>query len=381
MIGEISILSKYFPVPFNQMFSDIFSPIPWFKTEYSQSRESFQHQQKRCQTLGDTMSLSYTHPMLSPSKEPLATDVFWIGPKESNRVIVLISGTHGIEGYAGSAIQSFLLSLIGNGDLRLPQDTALLFIHALNPWGMAWHRRCDEKGIDINRNFIDFQSPLPSDPDYYLIRPWMFCTDQTLRTEALNQLSIRLGERRFEKALSGGQYEDPYAPFYGGRDSSISRNSIEDIIQRLQLPDRDLVVLDLHTGLGAWGYGELMCDHPMNSPQQYFAQDIFGAAVTMAGDGSSSSVPKLGLLDYAWHQVMNENSCFLTLEFGSYSTQRLFNTLIQDHCRWSPETDPLICHQQSKHDMLSHFCPDDICWQRSLLFQAWQTFQILFSHR
>ena len=361
------------------MPSEFFSPHPWFRQDYVEARDIFLHEQQEYASLAIMEHTSYVHPLLSPSQQQLATDVLWIGPKDSTRVLVLISGTHGIEGYAGSAIQSFLLSLFRKRELALPSNTALLVIHALNPWGMAWHRRCDEQGIDINRNFIDFEQEFPHDPDYSLVRPWMFCIDHEIRKQGLEQLKVVLGQKRYEEALSGGQYEDPTAPFYGGIAPSRARICIEDVMQQYRLWERDIVVFDLHTGLGAWGYSELMCDHPLHSPQQHCAQYIFGAAITMAADGSSSSVPKKGLLDYAWHNIMSANSFFLTFECGSYSNEHLFNTIIENHCIWAQEIDPLLCHEQSKEKMLSHFSPNDVFWQRSVLFQAWQSIQILFS--
>lgn len=354
-----------------------FLPTPWFRQDYPAARSLFLRQ---TEAFTHAQYSNYTHPLTGPLGEPLATDVLWLGPSDSCRVVVIISATHGIEGYAGSAIQSFLLQALQQGQLQLPGDTALLFVHALNPWGMAWHRRCDEQGIDINRNFIDFSQPLPQAAGYKLVQPWMFCADSRQRQQGLQQVAQQLGQRGYEEALSGGQYEDATAPFYGGTGPAFARNCIEQIMARYQLERRQLVVLDLHTGLGPWSYGELICDHPFNSPQQHFAQRLFGAAVALPADGSSSSVPKLGLLDYAWHAIMANNSCFLTLEFGSYSTSCLFDTLINNHIIWARGEPASACHSKGKDDMLDHFCPQDIYWQQALLFQAWQKLHLLF-HR
>ncbi|WP_281015546.1 DUF2817 domain-containing protein, partial [Mesorhizobium sp. M00.F.Ca.ET.217.01.1.1] len=49
---------------------------------------------------------------------------------------------------------------------RLPSSTAVLFVHALNCYGFAWDRRVTAEGVDLNRNFVDFSKPLPSNPGY-----------------------------------------------------------------------------------------------------------------------------------------------------------------------------------------------------------------------
>jgi hypothetical protein len=40
-----------------------------------------------------------------PDGGKLSTDVAWLGPPDAHRVLVTISGTHGVEGFFGSATQ------------------------------------------------------------------------------------------------------------------------------------------------------------------------------------------------------------------------------------------------------------------------------------
>ena len=39
-------------------------------------------------------------------------------------------------------------------------------IHGINPYGFAWLRRVTNENIDLNRNWIDFNQPLPQNPTY-----------------------------------------------------------------------------------------------------------------------------------------------------------------------------------------------------------------------
>ena len=104
----------------------------------------------------DMRHLSYPCPGTDPEGEALFTDTVWIGPEDAGKVVVLIAGTHGIEGFAGSAIELDVLNLIADGLIVIPANTAVLMIHALTPWGFAWLRRCDADGVDLNRNVVDF---------------------------------------------------------------------------------------------------------------------------------------------------------------------------------------------------------------------------------
>nr|WP_253075731.1 DUF2817 domain-containing protein [Bradyrhizobium sp. 139] len=72
------------------------------------------------------------------------TDVAYFGSPDARKLLILISGTHGPEGYHGSAAQ--LLFLRAKLHEQLPPSTAVLFIHALNCYGFAWDRRSTAEG-------------------------------------------------------------------------------------------------------------------------------------------------------------------------------------------------------------------------------------------
>src|SRR5438093_8933584 len=83
-----------------------------------------------------------------PNDEGLGIDIAWFGAENPRRVILHSSGLHGVEGFAGSAIQLQLLDSLP----PLPKDAALILVHVLNPYGMAWLRRANENNVDLNRN-------------------------------------------------------------------------------------------------------------------------------------------------------------------------------------------------------------------------------------
>jgi predicted deacylase len=314
---------------------------------------------------------NYPCPGSGPTGETLYTDTVWLGPRDAARVLVLTSATHGIEGYAGSAMQLDVLNLLSCGALALPENTALLIIHALNPWGYAWQRRCDAQGIDLNRNFIDFSRPLPENPGYNALRWALFCDDAAQRHAAFGEWQRHYGRESLEIALSGGQYSDPHGPFYGGWAPAHGRHVLEGIMQAYELAMRRLAVVDLHTGLGPYGYGEIICDHVPDSDGAKTAHRWYGDAVTLPALGTSSSVPKLGLIDYAWHAIMDVHSCFITLEFGTFNTEKLFETILLDHLLWA-ETSNEAQKAQHRQTMRRHFCPADPAWREMVLFRARQ---------
>src|SRR5689334_7447943 len=72
-----------------------------------------------------------------PNNEELTIDIGWFGSDQPKKVLLHSSGVHGVEAFAGSAIQLQILDNL----TKLPSDTALIIAHVLNPYGMAWLRR------------------------------------------------------------------------------------------------------------------------------------------------------------------------------------------------------------------------------------------------
>ncbi|MFN3714558.1 MAG: DUF2817 domain-containing protein [Alcanivoracaceae bacterium] len=343
---------------------------------YASSRHAFLTRLRACPRV-----LSHRDnpcPAPGPDGASLFTDIAWLGSDGAERVLVLISGTHGAEGYAGSAIQSDFLQQATERQWQPPANTAVLLIHALNPWGMAWGRRCDHEGIDLNRNFIDFNQPPPANAGYLALRDVLMLEDAAARADALHQFADRHGQTALEVAVSGGQFSDPTGPFFGGFGKSHARLLIEQLINEFTLGERQLAVLDLHTGLGPYGYGEIICDHAPDSDGTRVARNWYGDAVTLPLAGTSSSVPKLGLMDFGWHAIMNRHSCFVTLEFGTFGTEPLFDTILADHrlhaagpVDWASDT----C-QHIKQRMLRHFCPPDSQWHEMVLWRSRQVIRL-----
>ncbi|WP_275575310.1 DUF2817 domain-containing protein [Methylocucumis oryzae] len=167
----------------------------------------------------------YQAPGFGPSNEALITDTAWLGADEAERVLVIISGTHGVEGFAGNAVQLNWLTRLASGAITLPKTTAVLIVHALTPWGYAWRRRCDHDGVDLNRNKVDFNQPLPQNPGYEELRSALYHASHEQRQQLFNDYEQQQGRATFEHAISAGQYTDALGPFYGGLAPSHGRFS------------------------------------------------------------------------------------------------------------------------------------------------------------
>jgi hypothetical protein len=243
---------------------------------------------------------------------------------------------------------------------------------------MHWARRCDASGIDLNRNFVDYQNVEALDPEYDDILSTLMNSKD--RYHEMQSQSEKWGQKTFDRIFSSGQYVYKWAPFFGGQSPAHGRKVIEKVIELYDLSSRNTMVVDMHTGLGPWAFGELISDHPASSHGNQQAKGVFGPAIANAHEGGSFSVPKAGLLDYCFHQFMDEQGFFLTLEFGSYGSAALFDVLLSDHVYWrdhEPSSTAEADYQFYRERMIEHFCPKDSIWQQAVLFKAWQVFDRL----
>lgn len=311
-----------------------------------------------------------------PNREPLATDLLFLGEGNEDKVLVLLSAVHGVEGFTGSAIQMDLLKRLSSGQCQIPSGLAIVMVHCVNPWGFAWCRRVDEQGIDVNRNFVDFSSPRPVNEGYNQLASAIVPNDGDLKKadQVLQQYLTNHGQIQYEKALSGGQYQFADGLFYGGIKASQARINMEYIIEQVDCRNRQVAVIDLHTGLGPYGHGEIICDHPLSSEGLSTAQRWYGDAVTIPESGLSCSVPKLGLVDYAWHDKMAANSCYVTLEFGTYPLQELLRCLREDHVVRKPGRQPPADAEAMRvtQQLKNLFYPAEAQWQMQVLLRARQ---------
>ena len=126
-----------------------------FSETYSEAREKFIYTASQ---KGLKLS-AYENPNLGPLGEKLTCDVASAGAVNADKTVIIISGTHGVEGFCGSGCQIDWLECWNPA--LISEKTAVLFVHAINPYGFAWCRRVTEEGCDLNRNFLDFNQPLP----------------------------------------------------------------------------------------------------------------------------------------------------------------------------------------------------------------------------
>jgi predicted deacylase len=291
-----------------------------FSSSYQEAREKFLAAAESRRARVER----FVHPSVrGPTGEALAMDVAVLGHEIPDHVLMIVSGTHGVEGYAGSGCQvHFLRSDVST---TLAQSLRIVLVHAVNPYGFAYDRRTNEDNIDLNRNFIDFEHPLPVNPDYseystkYLPNGGAQADYEQACARLEAEARVRGGYQFLKKALQPGQYVYPQGLYYGGAGPSWSNTTFTRICRRHLREARKGAVLDVHTGLGPPAIGELIFMQ-QESADKY--THLFPAPVSCAGGKTSVSAGVQGpLVDAACRELRAEIAICCALEFGTVSVE------------------------------------------------------------
>jgi len=304
----------------------------FFAESYAEAREKF----VAAASAAGAQLKTFVHPLeRDPRGRSLSTDVALFGPRHAARCLLLISATHGVEGFAGSGCQvGFLRDRLYE---ELPRDACAVIVHAINPYGFAWLRRVNEDNVDLNRNFQDFTRPLPQSDAYATLHDLLIPQDWdgAGRRDAdagLQQYLATKGLAAFQTAVSSGQYTHPTGLFYGGAAETWSAQTFKSILATLIPPTvRRLIALDLHTGLGPAGYGEpIFTGEGARDFERAVA--YFGPEVKDMGAGTSVSAIVTGSIANPVMRWSPEcEVTFVTLEFGTKPILDVLTALRGDH--------------------------------------------------
>jgi hypothetical protein len=314
---------------------------------------------------------AYEHPtQRGPAGESLAIDVAIIGARHAARYLLLISGTHGVEGFAGSGCQvGFFRDSLHES---LGQDVGAIVVHALNPFGFAWTRRVNEDNVDLNRNFQDFAQPVPRNEGYDAIHGMLLPTDwdgagRLAADSQLQEFVQRNGFAALQTAVTAGQYTHPDGLFFGGLAETWSAATFKAIIKtHVPKGSTRLVAIDLHTGLGPFAYGEPIVVGGTQR-QRDLARTRFGPEVKDLESGESASSILTGTLANAFDAWRDDcDVTFLGLEFGTKPALEVLTALRGDnwlHC--APNLQSSL-RPQIKKNLRDAFYVDAPHWQAAV---------------
>ena len=313
---------------------------------------------------------SYVHPLTGPGGVELATDIARFGHPGARKLLVMVSGVHGVEGFSGSATQVGWISQ--RRYQALPEDVAVLMIHLINPWGVAHLRRYTEDNVDLCRNCLDFSRPLPANEAYAAIH------DDLALGGALGELGQftgpYLGKLLAEHGLEyvvdlfmGGQYQYETGFSFGGRQPVWSNSTLREILGAHSSGIRRVCVLEFHTGLGPWAYGQLITMHlgeELDRVRQYFGPWVFNPAADRSPGEEGYRVVHGHTIEVYRESFASAEVTAVTLEFGTYPPDETLALLLQEHLLvQQADQVPEQTMSEIKAQLLEYHHPADWEWR------------------
>lgn len=311
------------------------------------------------------------HPFKGAQGEPLRTSICHQGPGGADNVLLTISGTHGIEGYAGSAAQIGLL--MSPGALPLPRGWRAVHIHQINPYGASFVLKENEDDADLSKNYSGLYDQGINNP---ILVEFIDLLDiprlddpavQAAAQNALPTLFAKYGPGPVLDALKLGQGRRPIGIGYFGPGKARSTEILEEVGRRSLRRARNVVLLDFHTAVGAFGTWTVLTPEA-DSDRLWRAWLAGSGAAVQPTDVPSGARPAYELV----RQSPRTRLIRGTVEAGTYDQADFQAYLVLNfHCRYfQGGWESPLC-QLTRQKVREYFYPQSAAWRA----QTWATFQ------
>jgi hypothetical protein len=345
------------------------SASPYFSQSYAQARGKFL---AACAAVGLAVE-SNSNPLAGREGEPLALDVALDGAADARRLLIISSACHGVEGFCGSAVQSALLADRAWRDHARANNCAVLYLHAVNPYGFSWLRRWTEDNVDLDRNFRDFSVAAPENPGYAQLdavlapRRW----PDRLGGARLRLYALRHGRWALQQAISSGQASHPHGLFFSGTQPTWSNRTVREVLRRHARQCREIAWIDVHTGLGPQGYGEYIYSGDPRPEALARARQWWGDEVRSTEEGNSVSVKLSGkLVHAAFDECPQALLVSMSLEFGTLPGPQVLEALRADQWLHNNPNAPAEKTRRIREQLRDAFYVDTPGWQQAVLARS-----------
>ena len=305
--------------------------------------------------------------------EPLACDVAVLGAADAEKAAIVITGTHGVEGFAGSAILHHWLS---SKHQMNDESIKVVLVHAINPWAFSHKTRCAENSVDLNRNFLLGDGAYQGqNVAYDKLAPFLhtasFSAKENLSSFRTYKTYLDQHGWSLENEAWAGQSHRPDGLFYTGNEPAWSNRTFRRIVNEHLLTAATIGFIDWHTGVGSFGeVVYLIFDEP-DSAERMAASRRWGCDEGQGEAFNSGTVPKYeGLLCKAIRQeVPSARIAGAVIEFGTGDASSVFRADRLD--RWlSFEGREDACHDLYREDYKNACCPIETAWRRLVLSEG-----------
>ncbi|MCE9597471.1 MAG: DUF2817 domain-containing protein [Spirochaetia bacterium] len=351
--------------------------LAYFRETYEESRSDFRKECELRSTAGANLT---TLPVASQSDSDLTIDLCYLPATDhQDRILIITSGVHGIEGLAGSTIQRFFMAQLLPGNLS---RTGILLIHSVNPFGFRNERRVTENNVDLNRNFATSPALFSTRNEGYADINEFLNPEERVSTSTLADWSFgirallniaRHSMQTLRRAALQGQYDHPRGVFFGGSTFEPQKAILEPVLRKFTANATSVMLIDLHTGYGTRGKMHLRNAHPDQS-QLKAIETVYSGFQIDYGAQNNFYAPTGEFVVYVG-QLLKPGVTYVPMlfEFGTLDSQTMtgsiasiHNMILENagfHHNYAHEGDRI----NVKRRFREHFYPESAIWRTSLL--------------
>lgn len=307
-------------------------------------------------------------------------NIYLPASSEKTNLIILTTGVHGIEGYIGSVMLDVFFEEIY--PTLNTENTGILVVANINPYGMKNYRRYNENNVDLNRNFIEDWDSFDRSSNQEYPKVVNFLQPEGKMGNAfwhevgfymsLAKEAVFTGADTISDALLTGQYEYPTGVYYGGNGDEVSTTYLKGVFADcIDGEYENLIHIDVHSGYGP-RYNMVIFNSVQDMTTEAEAIEMFGYEYIIAQDSEEFYVTYGDTTDYFYRLARSKNSdkelystCF---EFGTIgdsfidSILSLKYTVDENRQHFYPTTNKITA-EVVRQNYLELFYPTESEWR------------------
>ena len=330
------------------------------------------------------IEIQYDTYAIDESDDLYIDNIYLPATVETTNLILLTTGVHGMEGYIGSVMLDVFFEDIY--PTLNTENTGILIVANVNPYGMKYMRRYNENNVDLNRNFIeDWESfDLSSNKEYPKVESFLqpegkmgnaFWHEVAFYL-SLAKEALTVGAGTISDALLTGQYEYAEGVYYGGNGDEKSTTYLKGVFAECLDGSYDNIIhIDIHSGYGP-RYNMVIFNSVQDPTTEAEAKEMFGYDYIIATDSEDFYATFGDTTDYFYRLAKAKetdkelySTCF---EFGTIgdgfldSILSLKYTVDENRQHWYP-TDNAITEEMVQQNYYELFYPTETEWREKTI--------------
>lgn len=354
--------------------------LAYFQNSYNDCRNAFKTEAAKLQVKFDSVEI-FSRNISGSVDNDLTIDFCYVpAQQKSKKLLILTSGTHGLEGYVGSAVQQMTMNEILSDELL--DEVGILFVHAVNPYGFKHTRRATENNVDFNRN-CDISNSLFSfenkgyDELLGLTSPQGKANTGSLKNKffmliAINQI-VQKSMSVLKQAILEGQYKHEKGIYFGGFDFEPQVAILSKVFKSVAADYDTVFNIDLHTGYGERGTAHLFPNPIDDSNVKTNLENIFTGYKIDWGDSDDFYTINGSFTDYIGKLLSDKYYLPMLFEYGTLNSQKTVGSVKSLQISILENQGTQFGYKSAKdsikikHDYMEMFNPSSEKWRTKIL--------------